>query len=79
VRRAGFALKVCNGTKTRVQVYLRGLALDDQLEDGLSAKFRARSPRRCRVNTVSVDNRTLNAAFPLTLAGVQVVMTFGRE
>ena len=78
VRRAGFALKVCNGAKTRVQVYLRGLALDDQLGDALSAKSRTRSPRRCRVNTVSVDNRSLNAACPLTLAGVQV-MTFGRE
>ena len=45
---------------------------------GLSAKSRTRSPRCCRVKTVSVGNRTLKAAFSLTLAGVQV-MTFGRE
>jgi len=40
---------------------------------GLSAKCRTRSSRRGRVKTVSVGNRTLKAAFPLTLAGVQVM------
>jgi hypothetical protein len=78
VRQAGFARKVCSGAIPHVQVYLPGLALDDQLVDGLSAKSHTRSPRRGRVKTVSGGNRTLKAAFPLTLAAVQV-MTLGRE
>jgi hypothetical protein len=45
---------------------------------GLSAKSRTRSSRRGRVKTVSVGNRILKAAFPLTLAGVQV-MTYAES
>jgi hypothetical protein len=66
-------VKCVAGGNLAFRFYLRRFALDDQLGGRHSAKSRTRSPRRCCVKIVSVDKpKHLNAAFPLTLAGVQV-------